>query len=259
MELTIKQRLEALGLGKNEASVYLAALSRGESTIGDLVHETQLHKQLIYDSAEKLQKEGLMTISQVSSRRHFAAADPSVLEQRIEQRLTAVRGLLPALYKVASSKKEKDLVRTYHGLAAVQLYYQQSMRTQPEHEEVLVTGVGGQRFFELWGLNNPFFKKFEDARTSRNIPLKLLFFIPGKEDVPNLPGIANRKDLEARVVKDSNQSPIDIVVWSTHVSLLLYGSTPHMIDIAGDHMVAAFRVHFELTWKQGQKIQSQNT
>lgn len=254
MEMTLEGRLEALGLGPNEAKVYLASLKVGETTIGDLQRESDLHKQLVYNATEILQREGLLIISEVRGRKHFTAADPSLLEQRIEDRLGAVRGLLPALYQVASTKKEKDLVRTYHGLKAVQQYYQESIRTQPEGMPELVTGVGGQGFFKLWQIDNPYFQKYEATRNQKGIPLKLLFFLAKDEDKAALIGSKSRKDLEIRVISDSNQTPIDIVVWHNHVGLTIYGQEPYLIDIAGEQMVKTFQKFFDILWQTSKPL-----
>lgn len=254
MEMTLEARLQTLGLGPNEAKVYLAALKLGETSVGDLVRESGLHKQLVYNAAENLQHEGILIISEVHGRKHFTAADPAVLEQRIEERLGAVRGLLPALYQVASTKKQKDLVRTYTGLAAVQQYYQQSMRTQPEKTPVDVTGVGGQKFFELWQIDNPYFQQFENTRLARNIPLKLLFFLNSDQEASQLPGLKDRTDTQARIITGSAQAPIDIVVWHSHVGLLIYGKEPHLVDISGEQIVVAFRTYFELLWSKSSPI-----
>lgn len=254
MNMTLEQRLEALGLNPNEARVYLAGLKLGETTIGDLQRQSNLHKQLVYNATEKLQNEGLLIISKVRGRRHFTAADPSILEQRVEERLGAVRGLLPALYEVASTKKQKDLVHTYHGLAAVQQYYQQSMRVQPEKTPVSVSGIGGQKFFELWQPENPYLRLFEDTRLNRNIRLQMIFFVANDEESKNIPGVRDRKNLAARAVVGSTQVPIDIVVWHSHVGLLLYGKEPHLIDIAGEQAVAAFQTYFDLLWKDAKVL-----
>ena len=252
--MTLEQRLEALGFDKNEAKVYVSALQLGETTVGDLVRQSGLHKQLVYNAAEKLQEEGLLNIAQVRGRRHFMAADPSLLEQRIEERLGVVRGLLPALYSVANVKRKRDVVRTFQGQVAVQQHYQQSMRTQPEGKPLFITGVGGQHFFEIWKEESSQYVQLEQARIERNILLKLLFFVENQKAIADLPGITERKLIAVRTFQDGNQSPIDFAVWHTHVTLVLYGKEPHAIDIVGEHIVTAFRTYFELMWKQSNSL-----
>jgi hypothetical protein len=181
-------------------------------------------------------------------RKHFTATDPSLLEKRVEERLGAVRGLLPALYQVASTKKEKDIVRSYQGLRAVQQYYLESVRLQPKESATLVTGVGGQKFFELWKPNNLYFQRYESMRNEKKISLKLLFFLDKDDGTEHLVGVKTRKDLEVRIIQDATQAPIDIVVWTNHVGLTLYGHEPYLIDLAGEHVVKTFEKFFEILW-----------
>lgn len=256
MALTMRERLEALGLGKNEAAVYLAALELGETPIGPLERRTGLHKQLVYTATQRLQDAGLLTIGEVRGRRRFQAADPSALERRVAERLEAVRDLLPALYATANAWREHDLVRTYRGAPAIRQYYVQAMRAQPEKSPILVTGVGGQRFFEIWREAPGSFERFEELRLERKIPLRLLFFLGANQKSSDLPGIKGRQSLEARIIRDSLQAPIDLVVWHTHVTFLFYGAEPYVLDIMGERTVEAFRAYFEAVWKRGESLPS---
>ena len=133
------------------------------------------------------------------------------------------------------------------------------MRSQPEGKRALVTGVGGQRFFELWGLDNPHFRRFEEARLERNIPLQLIFFLTPQQNESDIPGIANRQQLEIRVIKEASQAPMDIVVWHAHVGLLIYGKQPHVIDLAGEQIVKTFRTYFKIMWDQATVVSNKAT
>lgn len=251
MNLTIINQLLAIGLSKNQARLYAATLELGEVQIGAIERQTGLHKQLIYDAAEGLQREGLLAVSVVRGRKRFRAADPSLLEHRIEDRLIAVRGLLPALYKLASEQRVDDLVRTFEGELAIRQFYQQSIRLQPEKAPIMVIGVGGQNFFQIWDYESIAFRRFEEVRVRRSILLRMLFLVQDEQIIPSVEGINGRELVETKFFKELPQAPIDMVVWATHVSLLLYGNKHHVIDIPGEQAVQGFRSYFEAMWRHG--------
>jgi len=254
-QLTLNDRLEALGLEKNQAYVYLAALEHGEATIGDLQRTTGLHKQLIYDAADRLQAAGLLNISQVRGRRRFAAMDPAAFEAQIKQRMQAVQGLLPALYQVASTRQGREIVRTYTGVNALRQFYLRAMRTQPEKKTVRLIATGGQKFFEIWGDQSTAFHKFEKTRLERSIPLQMIFFVTQLAQFAALPGVKGRTRITAKAIVGQSQAPLDVVLWHNHVSLLIYGVQPTIIDVINPSTVQGFSTYFKALWEQATDVE----
>lgn len=248
MSLTLPEQLQTIGLSKNEAAVYVACLELGETSIGLIEQKTSLHRQLIYMAAKKLDEEGLVIVSEIRGRKYFRAADPATLERRVEERLDVVRGLIPSLYKIASAPKEHELMRSYHGYEAIRRFYLQSMKTEPAKSEVRVVGVGGQKFSEIWDFNTIAFHRFEEVRTLHGVRLKLLIFAGQDDTEPQ--GIKGRQNIDVKVIQGEFSAPLDIVVWTEHVSLLLYGDAPHIIDLSSKQFVVGFVAYFDAMWKR---------
>ncbi len=159
--MTIEQELEQLGLKENEVRVYLAVLGLGEPLVGDIEKQTGLHKQLIYNAAEKLHTEGLLSIHEIRGRKRFSVPNPAALEERAKAYLQKTQQLIPQLMDLANVKRAADDIRIYRSVKGVQHYYLETIKQQPSGSEVLVLGVNSERYFEIFQPQEAAFQNFE--------------------------------------------------------------------------------------------------
>jgi len=88
----LKNDLENLGLNKNEVATYLALQEMGKAKAGELIKETGLHRNLIYQALDALVSRRLASKLTTGSVALFQSTDPShLLDSVREQELTAQR------------------------------------------------------------------------------------------------------------------------------------------------------------------------
>ena len=81
-KISITKQLEALGFYKNEAKVYLALLELGFCTTGPLIKKTGLHRNIVYESLDKLISHGLVSSTMQRGKKHFRTLSPArILKQ----------------------------------------------------------------------------------------------------------------------------------------------------------------------------------
>lgn len=251
MALTIHNKLEELGLSKNEAAVYLAVLELGEPGIGQLEEQTGLHKQLIYNAADTLQSRGLVSIHFIRQRRHFSITDPAAIEHQLREKLAFAKSVVSDLYEVANKKRVPDQTRIYRGIRGIQQYYNQFIRRQPKQSTISILGVDSQRYFEIFNPEEHAYQSFEQARLERRINLQLILSgAPEKEITLN----TGRKFIDLRLLHNEHHAPMDIVIWHDRTALLFYAADPYLLDIAGQTTVEGFQHYFQALWKTAKKV-----
>ena len=95
--------LENLGLTENEAKVYLASLSLGQSTILKISRTAEIKRTTIYSVIESLKQKGLMKIEIKGWKKLFVAESPEKLDVMIKNRREELKSSLPeflALYNL---------------------------------------------------------------------------------------------------------------------------------------------------------------
>ena len=89
------QILIDLGLSENEASVYLAALSLGPTTILKIAKTAEMKRTTIYSVIDSLKKRGLINIEIKGFKTLFTAENPEKLETMLDSHREQLRNSLP--------------------------------------------------------------------------------------------------------------------------------------------------------------------
>src|SRR5579871_1592025 len=93
LQTTIRQ----LGYSENEAKVYLAALSLGETSVTELATKARLPRTSVQLVVEKLEQEGLLNPFLKRRRRYWVAENPEKLLIKLKEREGALKNILPEL------------------------------------------------------------------------------------------------------------------------------------------------------------------
>lgn len=91
------EKIIAIGLTKKEASLYLAALQQGISSITDLAKSATLKRPTAYLILEDLLQKRLIVPVQVGKTTHYKAGDPAYFAKDIESKRILMTKLLPEL------------------------------------------------------------------------------------------------------------------------------------------------------------------
>ncbi len=141
--MDIIPELTQLGLNKNQATIYLAALQLGSSTIAQLANSTILKRPSVYLIVDELERRGLLKKNIKGKKTFWQATDPTELVRKAQQQLQQANQLLPALKAVHNLDPVKPNIMLADGVAQVRAVYNQLftyLRLHPQ-EELLIYGA----------------------------------------------------------------------------------------------------------------------
>jgi hypothetical protein len=87
-------------------------------------------------------------------------------------------------------------------------------------------------------------------RVEKEITWNVLLFSGDEEENEN----KGRKHLFLRIIRETVQSPIDLMIWRDRVGILIYGDEPYVLDISGAQTVQGFREYFEVLWNKSELL-----
>jgi len=159
-----------IGLPENEAKVYLAILSLGETTALQIARVADIKRTTVYHIIEALKQKGFISIEMKGLKSVFIAEDPERLSRILESKTKVFAGILPDLSAKFISKNNKSSIREYQGLKAVKMLYEGLLKEMHPHDYYLV--VSNQE--EWHALDPEFFQKFIERRAKMNLDIRLL-------------------------------------------------------------------------------------
>lgn len=110
------EKLEDLGLSRNESLTYKALLEIGQTKTGAIVKKTGLHRVLIYDALESLIKKGLASYVIKENIKYFQATNPKNLVDFLEEKTQNAKSLIPDLKNLMPHTESKQSVVVYEGV-----------------------------------------------------------------------------------------------------------------------------------------------
>ncbi len=131
--MSIRERLQDLGLTPTEATIYLAGQKRSGIDVQSLIKETGLKRPTIYHALETLIQKGLVAKSGSEKKRLFVMANPERLGGYLDtqiQQLTSKKALLGELSGLLTAKESGSSgIRSEHydGLQGIKTVLEEAL------------------------------------------------------------------------------------------------------------------------------------
>ncbi len=113
MEIT--KELKTLGLNQKEASIFLASLELGPSTISDIARRADIKRTTVYNLIDPLLQKNLLSKIPQKKRILYRAEPPRRILTQLEERRRKFEHLLPQLESLYQSQGTKPRVQFHEG------------------------------------------------------------------------------------------------------------------------------------------------
>lgn len=178
--------ISRLGIGTNEAEIYLSLVEKGSGTVSDIATRIGLHRPTVYKHLPNLQEAGLITTTTKGKRTLYVAESPSKLERLLEETSAQLHTLIPELTESFTRSKHKPVVKFYEGKKGIRevfndlldtlkrgdVFYRYSSRTEPMSDTYLPKGYRERRDakqLERFVIASPSHAKKKKPRLERQI------------------------------------------------------------------------------------------
>ncbi|MEI6498926.1 MAG: helix-turn-helix domain-containing protein [bacterium] len=241
----MKQDLIQLGFSSNEADVYLAMIDLGETGAGEIIKKTSLHRNIVYETLDKLIAKKLVTKVTKKNVAQFLLNDPDRILDEQKHKLELASKLVPSLINKANIKQE---IVIYEGLEGFQTFSMNYIQRMAENATLYVLGAVGDLWFELMGSQH---RKFEKIRLNKKITFKMVEYHQSEMDK----AISDAGRLySVRVIPQNLENPANVLIWDDHIALQTLIEPYSVIEIKNAALAKSYLNYFNLLWKQGQDI-----
>lgn len=240
-----EEMLREIGLSANEARVYGALLSLGESSVQQISAKSRVHRRNVYDSLAKLAEKGLAHEVFVKGEKNFRAANPHRLLELLGEKQEKISGALPAMQKKYESAEEKEEAYLYRGIEGVKNYLQDILRANET-----VYFIGAKAFWLDPRLKN-YLPRFQRERKRLGIKFMHIFDFEVKAQKPEI--------LEAvgkpyRFLPKKYSSPTAVDIFGDYV-VTFVGVRPGQLDeeplmfvMKSRRLADGYRKFFQFMW-----------
>ena len=155
MNPTLRTWLVSAGLDDQRASIYLAALSRGEATASDLAKDLNMTRTTMYDNLRILEERGFIRVVRKGKRKAFIPLPPKELMTRMDAQRERLKDLLPDFLALATGKTSVSFVQSFTGPYAAREVFEDILKhAKGEYAYFSAPGetarMVDRRFMEAW-------------------------------------------------------------------------------------------------------------
>lgn len=242
----LKEALIALGLSPKEASVYLALLSLGRSTVSQIARKASVNRATGYVILDSLVAKGLVGISGKEPKQEYVAESPDALPslfKRVqedakenEKKAKELSLQLKSIQKVG----DRPQVRFYEGMDGIRAVFEDSL-TATSGKIIAYTSIEDQHV----SIPN-YFPEYYQRRKRKGIFMRSIF--------PDTPMGKERQGANANEYRDSVLVPAK--VYGIHPAINVYDNKLMIasfreklgIIIESEEIADAMKKIFELAW-----------
>lgn len=251
----MREKLEKLGFSKNEAEVYLALLEIGQTTTGAIIKKLGIHRNIVYESLDKLEKRGLVTQTTISGKMNFQVVNPEKILDLEKEKLSIARELTSDLKKV--QRKEKQEITVHQGIKEMGEVRRNIIKELDRGGEYSVINAVGKPFYQA---TKSFHKKLDAERIAKDIKQKLLVSSKDYGEVMKTlerMNVDNTKT-EWKVMPSDFKSPASILTYLDKVIFQIIPEDnpedPTLITIKNKDLAESYKNYFEMLWNQEVEI-----
>lgn len=124
--------LISTGLDDQRASLYLAALSKGEATAGELAHDISVGRTAVYDNLRVLEERGYVHVVNRGKRKVFIPIHPKELYKKFDNQRQQLKDLLPDFLALYSEQGSQPFVQLFQGPYAAREVYEDILASTKE-------------------------------------------------------------------------------------------------------------------------------
>lgn len=232
------KNLQKLGFSESEAKVYLALSEIGFCTTGPIIKKTGLHRNIVYETLDKLVARGLASQTIQRGKKHFRPLSPEKILKQEKSQLNLASKVVPELIKL--QKKEKQEVVIYEGIDGFRNAHIDAIEAMNKNSTIYVMIAGGKVWYQAMGST---LKKFDSLRTEKNITDKIIALESQRKD------IKKRPLFKVRFLPETFSNPAGMAVYNDNTMIMVYGEPIFVVMIKNAQIAKSFKQYFNILWK----------
>lgn len=242
------KELQVLGMTKNEARVYESLVKYGPCKAGIIINKTDLHRNLVYQSLERLVLQGYATKVIQKGIWQFQITDPASLVTQLKRKERVVTGIMDEI-KTYQHKSAQQIV-VYEGIESYREYWIRSLERIPAGTVDYAVGVlSNDEWIKLMGKS---YQTYLELRLKKKIFWKTIHFNITPSELRMLKQLPDLTEYRLWQREENFFGDFNVV----HDTVVLQAVTdpPRIIEIRDPDFVKIFQNYFDMMWEKAEPV-----
>ncbi len=236
--------LQAYGLDKKEAKIYLAGLELGSASVLEFSRRTRLPRTTLYPILERLRRRGVFRVGKEKKTTVYIAESPRRLEEQMRERESLVEKTVPALELLQETARGGPGVTFYEGTDGFKRLWKQLLESEVKEYRLITSGVGLLDY-----VKEPYLvDRIISERKKRGIHSKQL--IPESRATRKIVEKDINELRESRFLPKDVDLPATVIIFADQVAFITTRRENAMIILASGDVARTYKTLFDLVWSK---------
>jgi len=231
--------LEKLGLNQKQASIYSALLELGHGSGQTIATKAELPKSTTYDILKSLSRLNLVSIYLKGKKRYFAANNPNIFQDKIQEQNEILTKFLPTLESLYVAKDYKPKVRFYEGKQGINITIKEVFK---EAKEMISFGSVDDIFERL----PEYFPQFSRQRAQKKIPIRIILRPSPKATQRQQSGPKELR--QVKIIKTPILFHSLVWIWNNKIALVTLKEDLSVTIIESQELTGSLTALFNISW-----------
>lgn len=239
--MKIEKTLQSCGLSEKQTRIYLACLELGSASVQKIARKANVARSTVYEILEVLKQKGFVSTFMKKRVRYFSAEEPKQIVRSAQQKVDALKNVLPQLEALVGKTRMHPAVRFYQGKNQMKLIFEEVL---VEADTILSFGSAEDLFREL----GDYFYEFVKRRVKKKIPVRVILSDSKKARERQECGLKELRTV--KIVPPTYQFHGQIILWKNKIAMLSYTNDFVAIVMESRELSDMQRAVFENLWKR---------
>lgn len=251
----IKNLLQELGYNESEASVYIALLQIGKSSVLEISKKAKVKRGSCYNILQTLVLKGLVNSRQDEKSIKYFVAHPKKILTSLENKLENTKEVLPEILKMYKEDDDSPVIQYDNSLEFYDYTGTLVRSALQEGEEVFVFANVGFFFKQAPDSSEPWFKMMKN----KNYKVKVLLY--AKKTDPDAMNYINRckatgnPNIQLRIIENTKfPMETETAIFKDTINIFTGGKKYNTMVIQSKYLANTFKQIFTQIWEDGEII-----
>lgn len=239
----LKKKLKQLDFTENMAKVYIALAKLGQARSRDVIKETGLHRNIVYNNLDKLVDRDLTTKKKQDKVNVYQALDPNRIIQKIKQKEKVAENAVEEINDIR--KKDKQEIRIREGEREVKETLFEIAKNLKEESIWKVLGANNK-----WNniLSESEQKRLLELQKNKKFTKKII--APHKNSTLKETKEKLKELIQIKTTPEITSNSTEINILKDKIISIILVEPYTVIEIENKEFVDSYHNHFELLWNQ---------
>lgn len=242
----IIEGLQAFGLNKNQANIYLACLKLPEPTIQNISEESGIKRTSIYSMLDELEEKNIVKYTKEGKKTYIKAKSPKHLMRSLEEKQKKIKKSLPILTKMHEEQKknlEDPEIIYFRGKEGFKNFWKDIFESGTK-EWLIITS--GKEFLSFVSEN---YIKNHIIKEKRKQNIKSRQIISNSSYAKQIVKKDIFENRESRIVDPKYRLPVIEIIYKNSVATISSNFDNLIMVTKNKNVAETHRSYFEMIWQ----------